>query len=180
SHMTKDFLDFARLESGRERLEKVPVDVGEIVQDVVYIAESQAKERRITIIKQLAPNFSTKENTQIIGDPDRLKQVILNLVSNATKYNREHGRITITAELNSKECRVCVQDTGQGIAPDDIAHLFERFYRIPGSEQVSEGSGMGLAIANKIVEAHDGRIEVESVLGEGTSFTVCLPVTAVV
>ncbi len=180
SQMTRDFLDFARLESGRERLKKEPVDVVEIVQDVMHIAESQAKERGITITKNIAPDFAAgAEDAQIIGDPNRLKQVILNLVSNATKYNRRNGRITISVELNGTECRVRVQDTGKGIAPEDVEHLFERFYRIPGSERVSEGSGMGLAIANKIVEAHDGRIEVESVLGEGTTFAVCLPVTAV-
>lgn len=176
SNMTRDFLDFARLESGRVRFSREPVDLGEIIQDVANLTQSQAAERGIRIETKLAPGLPTASRLPtVVGDRDRLKQVLLNLVSNAIKYNKENGRIGIDAQLMDDEVRVTVADTGRGIDPQDIDHLFERFYRVPGSEGVSEGSGLGLAVARKIVEEHNGRIEVESTLGEGTTFTVFLP-----
>jgi signal transduction histidine kinase len=179
SKMTRDFLDFARLESGRARLEMVPIDVAQVIDEVVHISQSQAAEREIIIAADYAPDLPTANSERaLLADRDRLKQVMLNLVSNATKYNRDHGRITIAAQLLNNEVRIGVADTGPGIAEQDLAHLFERFYRIPGSER-REGSGLGLSVAQKIVEEHHGRIEVTSVVGEGTTFTVCLPLTAV-
>jgi signal transduction histidine kinase len=176
SKMTRDFLDFARLESGRARLEMVPVDVAQVIDEVVHISQSQAAEREITITVEEAPDLPTANSERaLLADRDRLKQVMLNLVSNAVKYNRDHGRITITAQLLNNEVQISVADTGPGIAEQDLGHLFERFYRIPGSER-REGSGLGLSVAQKIVEEHHGRIEVTSVVGEGTTFTVCLPV----
>jgi signal transduction histidine kinase len=177
SNMTKDFLDFARLESGRVRLASKPVDVVTIIQDVIHITQPQASERGIKIVSEIAGALPTPDGpTRLIGDADRLKQVLLNLVSNAIKYNHENGRITMTARLQDQELSLGVSDTGPGISEEDRTHLFERFYRIPGSEG-AEGSGLGLSIANKIVEEHNGRIEVSSTLGEGTIFTVILPVT---
>lgn len=179
SKMTRDFLDFARLESGRARLEMVPVAVAEVVQEVEHISQSQAAEREISIEIHCAADLPTESSAQVVlADRDRLKQVLLNLVSNATKYNKDNGRITITAQLAQQEVHIGVADTGPGISAQDIEHLFERFYRIPGSER-REGSGLGLSVAQKIVEEHHGRIEVTSTLGEGTTFMVCLPVTAV-
>jgi signal transduction histidine kinase len=177
SKMTKDFLDFARLESGRVRLASEPVDVAAVINDVVNITQPQAAERGITITPELAPTLPLPDGPiQLVGDADRLKQVLLNLVSNAIKYNVANGRITLTARLQDQALNLSVSDTGPGITEADMAHLFERFYRIPGSEG-TEGSGLGLSIANKIVEEHNGRIEVSSTLGQGTIFTVILPVT---
>jgi signal transduction histidine kinase len=179
SKMTKDFLDFARLESGRMRLKRAILDVPQIIQEVISISQTQAAARNIDIVVDLAPDLpTTASKTAVIGDADRLKQVLLNLVSNATKYNRENGRITISASCQADEAQISVADTGPGITPEDLEHLFERFYRIPGSES-AEGSGLGLSVAQKIVEEHHGRIEVASTVGEGTTFTIYLPVTAV-
>ncbi|HID52717.1 MAG TPA: GAF domain-containing sensor histidine kinase [Anaerolineae bacterium] len=177
--MTRDFLDFARLESGRATLERLPVDIVQVIEDVVAISRSQAEERGIEIITDLGPDLPTPEsNPALIGDADRLKQVLLNLTSNATKYNVDNGRITITCrQNNAKTVQLSVADTGPGIVPQDLEHLFERFYRIPGSQ--AEGSGLGLSVAQKLVEEHNGRIEVDSILGQGTKFTVTLPLTAV-
>lgn len=178
SQMTKDFLDFARLEAGRVRLASEPVNIATIIQDVIHITQSQAAERGIQIVSEMAAALPTADGpTQLIGDADRLKQVLLNLVSNAIKYNRENGRITIAAHMQDQELCLSVRDTGPGISEEDMAHLFERFYRIPSSEGTADGSGLGLSIAHKIVEEHHGRIEVDSTLGKGTTFTVVLPVT---
>lgn len=177
ANMTKDFLDFARLESGRVNLERKPLNVAQVIEDVIHISQTQAAERGIEIVTvglELLP--APESANPIIGDQDRLKQVLLNLVSNATKYNRENGRITIQATQAQQELHLSVIDTGPGISAEDLAHLFERFYRIPGSER-AEGSGLGLSVAQKIVEEHHGRIEVRSTLGEGTTFTICLPLT---
>lgn len=177
SKMTKDFLDFARLESGRMQLDREAVAVQQIIEDVISISQTQAAARHIEIVTQLAPDLPTSSSaTALIGDSDRLKQVLLNLVSNATKYNVANGRITIGASRQPDEVQISIADTGPGIEPEDLKHLFERFYRIPGSES-AEGSGLGLSVAQKIVEEHDGRIEVSSTVGEGTTFTVCLPVS---
>lgn len=179
SKMTRDFLDFARLESGRVRLEMSSVDVAQVIDEVVHISQSQAAERSITIVVACDADLPAEGSDQaLVADRDRLKQVLLNLVSNATKYNRDNGRITITARVVNGEVHVAVADTGPGIAAQDLEHLFERFYRIPGSER-REGSGLGLSVAQKIVEEHHGRIEVASTLGEGTTFTLCLPVKIV-
>lgn len=172
SKMTKDFLDFARLESGREKLLHEPIHLTELLADVVHIATQQAAERGITIHQEISPHLPTPD--QLIGDSDKIKQVMLNLISNAIKYNRENGRITITAQPQNEEVQLSVADTGQGITPEDMSHLFERFYRIPGSQ--AEGTGLGLSIAKKIVEEHNGRIDVTSTIGQGTTFTIYLPI----
>ena len=179
SKMTKDFLDFARLESGRMRLAQEALALPQIIEEVISISKAQAEARNIEIFLELAPDLPTANSqTAVIGDADRLKQVLLNLVSNATKYNRENGRITISANWQAEQVKISGADTGPGITPEDMEHLFERFYRIPGSES-AEGSGLGLSVAQKIVEEHNGRIEVASTVGEGTTFTICLPITAV-
>ncbi|MCP5098700.1 MAG: GAF domain-containing sensor histidine kinase [Chloroflexi bacterium] len=175
SKMTKDFLDFARLESRRVKLAKLPVDTKTVIVDVVHIASSQAAERHISIEKQLLPGLPEPDSIPcLIGDSDRLKQVLLNLVSNAVKYNKDNGNVTITAAVEGNAVVISVQDTGPGIEQKDIDHLFERFYRIPKTSG-AEGTGLGLSVAKKIVEEHNGRIDVTSIIGEGTTFTIFLP-----
>lgn len=177
SKMTRDFLDFARLESGRATIVREPVNLPIVIQDVVNISQSQATERGIEITTHLDANLPT-DTTEwgVIGDQDRIKQVLLNLTSNATKYNKDNGRILISCECEEKVVILHVTDTGPGISEEDQAHLFERFYRIPGSEG-QDGSGLGLSVAQKIVEEHNGRITVNSELGVGTVFTIILPLT---
>ncbi|GAB4273159.1 MAG: hypothetical protein Kow0080_20450 [Candidatus Promineifilaceae bacterium] len=175
ANMTRDFVDFARLESGRIRLAQEPVDIGEIIHEVVSLSSSQAFARQITIDVVLAEELPDKQSArQVLGDADRLKQVLVNLVSNAIKYNQDNGRVVISASVGESELCVGVSDTGMGIAEEDLSLLFERFYRIPSSEK-REGSGLGLTIAQKIVEAHNGRIDVQSTVGKGTTFTIILP-----
>lgn len=177
SKMTIDFLDVARLESGRLSLAKLPVDVQTVIMDVVHITSKPAADRNITIEQTISPTVPSPDDTPcLIGDSDRLKQVMLNLVSNAVKYNRENGRITINAHAKNSELCISVADTGHGIEPQDIEHLFERFYRIPGSE-AAEGTGLGLSVAKTIVEQHNGRIEVDSTIGKGTTFSLYLPLS---
>ena len=101
----------------------------------------------------------------VLGDYDRLRQVFLNLTSNAIKYNHEHGQVTISVCLQNEEVIVEIADTGPGIAEENLPHLFDRFYRIPDSEGFTKGTGLGLSIAARILQEHGGRIELESALG---------------
>ena len=179
SNMTKDFLDFARLESGRVRIAHEAVDIVTLVHEIVSIQQPQAGTRGIEISTDIADDIpGLNDDPYLDGDYDRLKQVLLNLVSNAIKYNRENGRITLSLKRDETCLTIAVSDTGRGITLEDQEHLFERFYRIPGSENQSEGSGLGLSIAKKIAEEHNGRIEVDSILDEGTTFTIILPLVS--
>jgi signal transduction histidine kinase len=178
SKMTKDYLDLARLESRRARMERQPVDLVVLVADVVEVARAQATARQIRIVTELAPDVPPAGELVLWGDTDRLKQALLNLLSNAIKYNRENGRITISAHREQDCLHLAVTDTGFGIGSEDIEQLFDPFYRIPGSEQAAEGSGLGLAIAHKIIEQHQGQILVSSVPNEGTTFAIQLPLSA--
>ena len=108
-----------------------------------------------------------------LGDADRLSQVLTNLLTNAIHYNRDGGEIRITTAAENGSAVLQVADTGQGIAPEDLPHIFERFYRADKSRARADGrSGLGLAICKAIVDAHGGSIEVASELGRGTTFTV--------
>jgi signal transduction histidine kinase len=111
----------------------------------------------------------------VIGDEARLKQVLSNLASNGVKYNRENGRLGFTIERVNGSVSIQVQDTGIGIPEDSLDKLFQRFYRVPGTENIVRGTGLGLNITKSLVEAHGGRIVVDSTVGVGTTFTVVLP-----
>ncbi|MBE2221985.1 MAG: GAF domain-containing sensor histidine kinase [Anaerolineae bacterium] len=180
SRMTKEFVDFARLETGRMSLKMEPVNLSDIITDVVGLSLAQAEARPVELVVDCAADLpGISDSPCLIADRDRLQQVLLNLVSNGIKYNQENGRLAIISRRESKYVYLAVADTGKGIAPEAVERLFERFYRVPGSEGKAEGSGLGLAITKKIVEQHNGRISVNSVLDKGTTFTIELPLTNV-
>lgn len=180
SRMTKEFVDFARLESGRMSLKTEPINLSEVITDVVGLSLAQAEARPVELVVECAPDLpGITDSLCLMGDRDHLQQVLLNLVSNGIKYNRENGRLAIVGRREGEYVYLAVADTGYGIAPEAIEHLFDRFYRVPGSEGKAEGSGLGLAITQKIVEQHNGRISVNSVLNEGTTFTIELPLTPI-
>ena len=168
--MVSDFLDFARLESGRVKLKMGTVDLEQVIADTVRIQQPAARERGITI--EVRPE---QDLPLVFGDADQIKQVLLNLVSNAIKYNRPGGSIVVTAGREDDQVQVCVQDTGPGIPPDAMKHLFQRFYRVPDTEGYSSGTGLGLSIARRIVYEHGGRIWAESEWGQGSRFCFTIP-----
>jgi signal transduction histidine kinase len=173
SEMTTSFLDLARLESGRAQFQPELFKLQEILEDCSVIMKSRAAEKGINL------NLEFQENLPLVAaDRNKIKQVVLNLLSNAIKYNRPAGLITISAKSSRKEITISVTDSGLGILPDAREHLFEKFYRAPGSENQVQGTGLGLAICKRIVEAHHGSIEVDSLVGKGTTFTVHLPLKA--
>ena len=118
------------------------------------------------------------DQVQVCGDEDRLKQVFINLVGNAVKYTPANGLVVISLGKVGEQARFTVSDTGPGIPPDDLPHIFDRFYRGEKSRLRSsdgKGFGLGLSIAYWIVRNHGGRIEVDSQVGQGTTFSVWLP-----
>ncbi len=169
SGLINDFLDLTRLESGRARLNKKPIQLRPLLEECIAIMRPQADSRRIRIRLSIPPLLP-----QVPADEDRLRRVVLNLLSNAIKFNRDEGLVEVKVELAGREVMVSVSDTGIGILPEELPHIFEKFYRGRGEGEVP-GSGLGLSIARQIVEAHGGRIWVESTPDQGSTFTFTLP-----
>lgn len=145
-----------------------PVEVaGRRVGTVIDVARA----RRIALQVSVEP-----ELPDVVVDPERMIQVLGNLVTNALRYTPPAGRIALSARLQGTAVALAVQDTGAGIAPESLPHIFDRFYRgDPARSQQDDESGLGLAIAKALAEAHGGTIEVQSELGRGATFTVLLP-----
>ncbi len=171
SQMAGEFLELARWESGRVFLAWGTVNLAEVVDSVLASLRPQAEEKGLLLEAIVAPALPV-----VRGDPARIRQALLNLVANAIKYCRPGDRIVVTVRSDEQEVTLGVSDTGPGIPRELQDHLFEKFYRIPTEEGRAEGSGLGLAICHRIVEAHCGRIWVESEEGRGAAFYFTLPV----
>ncbi|MBN1565633.1 MAG: GAF domain-containing sensor histidine kinase [Anaerolineae bacterium] len=173
--LTTDFLDLARLESGRTRLHTEIFDVRRLLDECTEIVRARATERSIRI-------SVTGDHFHADADRDKIKQVILNLLTNAIKYNVEQGAIFCAVDLRDERegcppncLRVSVRDTGYGISEEDQAHMFEKFFRVAATANEATGTGLGLAISKRIIEAHGCQIGLQSKLGEGTEFFFTLP-----
>ena len=168
--MTRAYLDFARLESGRAGLVRRRVNLLALVAEVVELNQPVGQQREVTVEASLP-----RRRVQMEADYDRLKQALMNLVSNAIKYNRPGGGVTVGLSENGESITIEVADTGPGISKEHLDHLFELFYRVPDGDGYTEGTGLGLTITRKIIEEHAGHIGVTSAVGEGTTFTIQLP-----
>ena len=170
THLINDLLDIARIESGRVTMEQRPLDAGELVATALETVKPQLDAKHIKVATHLD---GIKE---LLGDPTHLPRVLVNLLSNAAKYTPEHGAITVSLAQAGRQVKLEVRDTGCGIAPAELPKLFQEFYRSAGpvNDQVL-GTGLGLALAKRIVDAHHGEIRVHSDAGKGSTFTVLLP-----
>ncbi len=166
--MIEDMVDSTRLESGQLRLERQPTELRPFVSDLLQRSTGVLDVGRVTveIPGDLPP---------VDVDPNRLERILVNLLSNALKYSPEGTEVRVGAERRDRQVRIWVQDRGIGIPTEDRPHLFERFYRAKGARQ-AEGLGLGLYITRMLVEAHGGRIWVESDVGKGSTFSFTLPV----
>jgi len=172
--LINDLLDISRVETGRVRFEPRPVQIGDVIADVVNALAVPAEAKQQTLTYEVVGGLP-----EIMGDRDRLNQVITNLVANAIHYTPEGGEIEVRSYPVEGAVRVDVRDTGIGIAPDDLGHIFERFYRADDPlVQEAAGTGLGLSIVKMFVEMHGGRVWVESEVGKGSTFTIILPVPA--
>lgn len=166
-----DLLDIHRLEAGRLDLRLQPVDLELYLRDCHQAHEPLACAKSIALELELAPNLPT-----VNMDPDRINQVLANLITNAIKFSHRATTIRIVARPIAGEIEIAVIDQGQGIPEPDLPDLFKEFYRANVQPTAGEhGTGLGLAIAKRMVEAHHGRLGVRSKLGEGSTFTFTLP-----
>jgi len=165
-----DLLFAAQVERGALLLEPGTVDLPQLVRDAVAIAGPRAEQTRIALTAEIAPL------RPCLGDRDRLAQVLDNVISNALKFTPPGGRVDVRLLAADGSARIEIADTGVGILDDELPHLFDRFYRAASAtSRAVPGLGLGLMIARAIVEGHDGSIEVASAIGEGTTFTIALP-----
>lgn len=170
--ISTDFLELSRLESGRIHFQREPIHLGGLVEESLEVVRPQAQAKEI----KLETEFEAAV-VPVHGDRKLLKQLLLNLLTNAIKYNRPKGKVVVALRMKSDDEVVMeVRDTGRGISAEDQEHLFERFYRVADSEDEVQGTGLGLAIARRIAESHHGSITVESAIDHGSSFAVHLPV----
>ncbi|MBL8096669.1 MAG: GAF domain-containing protein [Anaerolineales bacterium] len=171
STLTTEFLDISRLESGRIQFKREPFALPELLAESLEVVRHQAQARALGLELRLAPDVSL-----VVTDRAKIKQVVLNLLTNAVKYNRDEGRITLSAGTTPEGLyRIAVTDTGRGIPPDSLNNLFQKFYRVPESEGSASGTGLGLSLARKIVELLGGEMGVESTYGVGSTFWFTLP-----
>lgn len=170
TQMVQELLDLSSLESGRVPLRLQPVSVADILLPTIERFTPQAERAQISLILDLPRGLPP-----VLADPERIQQVVRNLIHNALKFTSAGGQITVTAIPHEDEVHISVQDTGIGIPAQDVLRIFERFYKSDRSRQ-SGGTGLGLAIARHMVQAHSGRIWVKSKEHKGSTFTFTLPV----
>ena len=173
SRLIDDLLELSRIETHEAVLKLESVDLKALVQALLPAFEPELISRRLTLTTRI------DDRARLSADPDRLRQVFINLIDNAIKYNREGGEVTISAKLEDSVLRVTVADTGIGIPTEDLPRIFERFYRADKARsRESGGTGLGLSIVKHIVESHDGQVHVESEPGRGSIFSITLPLGA--
>jgi two-component system phosphate regulon sensor histidine kinase PhoR len=164
-----DLLELGAIESGSVSVNTETVQLKSLVDDVMSTLAMAATERGVSL-RNLVPT-----NVQVTADPHRLVQMLTNLIDNAIKFNREGGTVTIAHARNGSD-RISVTDTGEGISPQHLDRLFERFYRVDRARSRDlGGTGLGLAIVKHLAKAHGGEVSVTSRIGEGTQFTIELP-----
>ncbi len=196
SRMVEDLLDLAKIDSGQIAMRKTPLDITQILRGTFDRLLPQAVKKDIKLIADW------DKLPIIVGDGDRLAQVFTNFLDNAVKHTPTGGQVTITGKVikgiprprpirpdmvkhnkatiiseRSDFTEISINDTGPGIPPEDLGRIFERFYQVDKSRQQSGGTGLGLAITQEIIEAHGGYVRANSTLGQGTTFTVLLPIT---
>ena len=167
--VVEGLLTLARADAGELTLQRVPVSLGQIVHEVVTLLQPLAEKRHV--------RFAVKsEPVEVAGDPDRLRELVTNLASNAIWYNYQEGRVDIAVWKEDAVACVQVTDTGIGIPPEDLPRVFDRFYRADRARaREAGGAGLGLAVAKWVVDSHGGEITCSSEVGCGTQFVVRLP-----
>lgn len=166
--LVNDILDFSRIEDGKFSLELTPVLAEKLINKVIHLLKSQAEEKEITIHCE----FDEKDEIEILVDLRSTKQVLINLMLNAIKYNHIGGNIIIEiSEVKNSYCKISITDNGDGIEESALAEIFDPFERMTKRTTV-EGSGVGLAISKSLVEAMGGEIQVESIVGTGSTFSL--------
>jgi signal transduction histidine kinase len=163
--LVNQLLDFSRWQGGRLELKRQFVDVGDIARDAVGLSAGRAHHRNVALTAEISQGLP-----MVSADPDRLQRVILNLLDNGIKFTPGGGQVTLTARQKGGEIEISVQDTGPGMSDETRARAFEPYYRGEGG-----GAGLGLTIARATVEAHGGRMDIESGETQGSRVWFTLP-----
>ena len=173
NRLIEDILNISRIESGLVKVSRSSHSIALLIRDAVEMIRSYAQEKNITIDAQAPILYD-----QAYVDKDMISQVIINLLSNAVKYTPAGGTVTIESQVNEADGWICVtvSDTGVGIPPEDLDHIFDKFYRVEANKKIAKGTGLGLNLVKQIVETvHEGRIFVRSTVGKGSTFGFELP-----
>ncbi len=166
-----DLRDLSLAQSGQLPLHRQTIDAARVTRETVETLAPLADDRAVSLHIEASDGLP-----RVNADPDRLRQVVLNLVENALRHTPQGGEVRISVQNAGESVRISVADTGRGIGPDDLPHIFEHFYRAdPSRARSSGGTGLGLAIVKSLVEAHGGWVTVQSDVGTGSTFTVTLP-----
>lgn len=169
NRMINDLMLLSKFDTSQVDLNRVPLRLDLLIKDIYDLFQTLAEQKGIGL------EISALPETLVVGDKRRLQQLFGNLIDNAIKYTRE-GSVRITSQRNGNRVNIKVNDTGMGISKEEQANIFMRFYRVDKSRsRDTGGTGLGLNIADSIARAHPGRIEVESELNRGSSFTVWVP-----
>jgi signal transduction histidine kinase len=168
--LINDILDLSKIEAGRMELELSEFHLPSAIENTLILVRERAQRRGVALGRILDEKLDT-----IWADERKVKQVLLNLLSNALKFTSEGGRIDVRAAVRDGMAEISVTDTGVGIALEDQEAVFEEFRQVGSASKKVEGTGLGLAISRKFIELHGGRIRVESELGMGSTFTFTLP-----
>ncbi len=173
TNLINDILDLSKIEAGKIEINKSAINLVDLIKELTESFRTQAKDKKISLENSFAASLP-----DVYADPDRVSQVLNNLLSNAFKFTSQEGKIRIEVKLSSdpKFAEVKVQDTGSGIASQDLGKVFTRFARLESMAQRVPGTGLGLAIVKEIVDLHQGEVWVESEAGKGSTFYFTLPV----
>lgn len=167
NRLIQDLLDVSSMEGGKFNITKNPFSASDLVKETVSNFEELAEQ------KSIALKLSIAQNVSLMGDRERIHQVLLNLISNSLKFTNEKGSVSVSLKDEKDHSLFCVQDTGKGIAPEFLPHIFDRYWQ--GHMEKRDGVGLGLSIVKGIIEAHGGSINVESEPGKGTLICFTLP-----
>jgi signal transduction histidine kinase len=162
-----EILNFTQVETGKIQLNIMPSNLKDIIQYAIHINKPLAEERNIKFIEDYP-----SELPEVLVDNEKTAWVITNLISNAIRYSYDHSKIVISILQTGDRVKISLTDTGQGIDPKYKYKIFERYFKVPDTEQ--EGTGLGLAISKEFIEAQGGQISVESKIGAGSTFSIVL------
>ena len=169
SGMVEELLDFSRMQNGNIRMVSEEIDFLYIIEHVYDVYKQKADREN----KTLTLNLNENTDIRIIGDSDRIRQVLINILDNAIKYTPENGNIAISVARIQKCVKIIISDSGKGISDKDLPHIKEKFYK---ADNKVRGTGIGLAVADEIIKMHSGEINISSELGMGTTVEIILPI----
>jgi signal transduction histidine kinase len=164
-NITKELLNITQVESGNIQLSILPIDLQETIKYAVNANRTQLEQKKITLQKSGIDTMP-----KVLADNEKTAWVLTNLISNAIRYSYDNSVIELRAEMEKDQLKIAIKDFGQGIAPQYKDKIFNRYFRVPGTQK--EGTGLGLAISKEFIEAQGGSISLSSDYGEGSEFTV--------